>query len=57
MILAMLSQHWMFKNGKYKNLGENLYWKKKLFLVIQIFHGPEDGTVESKRYSVVFTSQ
>ena len=26
----MLSQQWMFKNAKYKNLGENLYNKKKL---------------------------
>ena len=25
-----LSQGWMFKNAKYKNLGENLYDKKKL---------------------------
>ena len=30
MILAMSSQRWMFKNAKYKNLGENLYNKKKL---------------------------
>ena len=29
-MLAMLSQRWMFKNAKYKNLGENLYNKKKL---------------------------
>ena len=29
-ILAMLSQRWMFENAKYKNLGENLYNKKKL---------------------------
>ena len=29
-ILAVLSQQWMFKNAKYKNLGENLYNKKKL---------------------------
>ena len=26
----MLSQRWRFKNAKYKNLGENLYNKKKL---------------------------
>ena len=29
-ILEMLSQRWMFKNAKYKNLGENLSNKKKL---------------------------
>ena len=26
----MFSQRWKFKNAKYKNIGENLYNKKKL---------------------------
>ena len=28
-MLTMLSQRWMFKNAKYKNLDESLYIKKK----------------------------
>ena len=30
MILVMLNQRWIFKSVKYKNLGKNLYNKKKL---------------------------
>ena len=33
-MLAMLSQRWMFKNAKYKNLGENLYNKKKWAVLV-----------------------
>ena len=43
----MLSQWWMFKNEKYKNLGENLNNITP--------HGPDDGSVEPKRYSVDFS--
>ncbi len=40
----MLSQRWMFKNAKYKNLGENLYNIANITP-----HGPDDGSVEPKR--------
>ena len=30
----MLSQWWMFKNAKYKNLGESLYKKKLAAFVV-----------------------
>ena len=43
----------MFKNAKYKNLGENLYNKKKLAVNITP-HIPDDGSVEPKRYCVDF---
>ena len=29
-MLVMLNQRWIFKNAKYKNLGKNLYNKKKI---------------------------
>ena len=71
----MLSQRWMLKNAKYKNLGENLYINFFLlykfsprvlyfaFLNIHRWlnitnitpHGPDDGSVEPKRYSVDFS--
>ena len=52
----------MFKNAKYKNLGENLY-TNFTFLNIHCWinianitpHDPDDGSVESKRYSVDFS--
>ena len=46
----------MFKNAKYKNLGENLYNKKTKVNIANINpHGPDDGSVEPKRYRVDFS--
>ena len=74
-ILAILGQQWVFKNAKYKTLGENLNKKTANFFLLYKFsprflyfaflnihrwlkianitpHGPDDGSVEPKPYSV-----
>ena len=37
----MLSQRWMFKNAKSKNLGENVYNKKKNLALFPYFYNKE----------------
>ena len=49
-VLAMLTQRWMFKNAKYKNVG--FCWVNITNITP---HDPDDGSVEPKRYSVDFS--
>ena len=45
----------MFKNVKYKNLGENIFIFYWLNIANTTLHGSDDGSVEPKRYSVDFS--